>query len=345
MPKGNNTINKNEQYNSLFDKGIQIIASAFNEQENYYSQKISELNNEITSLKEENLLYKKKISDFQKKIKTLSKTVCQFDIDDIDFTVNTLEKNSNSSNIDPSSQKEVINNGSSNISINSEDISNNKKLYTTSKSTFYKNVLFPPNNNINNLNINYDYDNSFNIKNLDKNQRIKSLTYYLNNDYDNNTSSAQVINLNNLGKEDNEDLKNIKTLRDSLHPNNLKNFILTNKEPKSCRDFKKKRIFSQKYLKSSKNFTKQNYENKKGDTINFNKKLKLNEDDNAQLYQKLNIFLVECKKKLTAEDYDKMIDLLNAYEGDPNFDVKKKINKILSNNHKLIRLFEDIFQS
>ena len=40
-----------------------------------------------------------------------------------------------------------------------------------------------------------------------------------------------------------------------------------------------------------------------------------------------------------------MIDLLNAYEGDPNFDVKKKINKILSNNHKLIRLFEYIFQS
>ena len=330
MPKTKNNISSNEQHKNLFDKGVQIIASAFNEQENYYSQKILELNNEITNLKEENILYKTKLSDLQIKIKALSKNIRQIDIDNIESSPNSLEKNSNNSNIDSSFQKTTINNGNNNITINNENINNinnNQKLYNTFKSNIYKNTLLEPKNNYNHINTNYDYNSSLNINNLEENQRINSFPYYINNEYDKDA------------------LNNLKTIRDNSHSNNTKNFYLNNRESKSSHNFKKKRIFTQKYFKNSQNYTKNNYDSKERESDNFGKQLKFTDDKNSKLYKKLNEFLTECKKKLTAEEYDKMIDLLKAYEKDSNFDVRKKVNKIISSNLKLVRLFEDIFES
>ena len=347
MPKGSNNINTNEQRNSLFEKGIQIIARAFNEQENYFTHKILELNSEITNLKEENLLYKTKLSDLQNKIKTLSKTVCQIDIDNAESSMNTLEKNSTNSNIELSSQKKINNNGKKNIYVNNENINNNnKKSYSNIKSNAYKNALFPfsTEKTYKPFNTNYDYNDNFDIKKLGENQQVNSMPYYINNENNINASSFDTMKINNLKIDDNEALKNLK-LRDTANSNIVKNSFINNQEPKTSRDFKKKKFFSQKCLKNANNFIKNSYDNKECESINYNNDLKVTNENNTHLYQKLNEFLTECKKKLTAEDYDKMIDLLKAYESDSNFDFRKKVINIISNNRRLVELFEDIFES
>lgn len=79
------------------------------------------------------------------------------------------------------------------------------------------------------------------------------------------------------------------------------------------------------------------------DEIYF-KDMKISGDSNSKLYKKLNIFLEECKIKLNALDYEKIINLLKTFEIDSNIDVRKKVKKILNNNHKLCKLFDNIFE-
>ena len=73
--------------------------------------------------------------------------------------------------------------------------------------------------------------------------------------------------------------------------------------------------------------------------------MKISGDNNSKLYKKLNNFLEECKAKLNAIDYENVIDLLKSFEIDSNIDVRKKVKKIINNNHKLCKLFDNIFES
>ncbi len=74
------------------------------------------------------------------------------------------------------------------------------------------------------------------------------------------------------------------------------------------------------------------------------KDMKISGDSNCKLYKKLNNFLEECKIKLNALDYENIINLLKSFEIDSNIDVRKKVKKILNNNHKLCKLFDTIFE-
>ncbi len=80
------------------------------------------------------------------------------------------------------------------------------------------------------------------------------------------------------------------------------------------------------------------------DEIYF-KDMKISGDNNSKLYKKLNIFLEECRVKLNALDYENIINLLKSFEIDSNVDVRKKVKKILNNNHKLCKLFDNIFEA
>ena len=79
---------------------------------------------------------------------------------------------------------------------------------------------------------------------------------------------------------------------------------------------------------------------------NENEDLKENKErNNSSMYKKLNLFLEKCKVKLNALDYEKVIKLLKYYENDSSVEVKQKIKKIISNNKKLCKKFDDIFES
>ena len=79
------------------------------------------------------------------------------------------------------------------------------------------------------------------------------------------------------------------------------------------------------------------------DEIYF-KDMKISGDNNSKLYKKLNNFLEECKIKLNALDYENVINLLKSFEIDSNIDIRKKVKKFLNNNHKLCKLFDNIFE-
>ena len=73
-----------------FQKGIQIILEAFNEQKKQYikiintmNEKIISLEQQINTLKEENALYQNKLYNLQKNIKCISKSICQLKDDEI----------------------------------------------------------------------------------------------------------------------------------------------------------------------------------------------------------------------------------------------------------------------
>jgi len=79
------------------------------------------------------------------------------------------------------------------------------------------------------------------------------------------------------------------------------------------------------------------------DEIYF-KDMKISGDNNSNLYKKLNNFLEECKIKLNALDYENVINLLKSFEIDSNIDIRKRVKKFLNNNHKLCKLFDNIFE-
>ena len=73
-----------------FQRGIQIIIEAFNEQKKQYIKIINSMNERINSLehivnklKEENSFYQNKLQNLQKNIKCISKSICQLKDDEI----------------------------------------------------------------------------------------------------------------------------------------------------------------------------------------------------------------------------------------------------------------------
>ena len=73
-----------------FQRGIQIIIEAFNEQKKQYIKIINSMNERINSLehivnklKEENSFYQNKLQTLQKNIKCISKSICQLKDDEI----------------------------------------------------------------------------------------------------------------------------------------------------------------------------------------------------------------------------------------------------------------------
>ena len=86
-----------------FQKGIQIILEAFNEQKKQYikiintmNEKIISLEQQINTLKEENTLYQNKLYNLQKNIKCISKSICQLKDDEI--LINDSDNNNNKIN-------------------------------------------------------------------------------------------------------------------------------------------------------------------------------------------------------------------------------------------------------
>ena len=86
-----------------FQKGIQVILEAFNEQKKQYMNIINSMNEkmillekQINKLKEENAFYQNKLHTLQKNIKCISKSICQLKDDEI---LNNEEINDNSNNI------------------------------------------------------------------------------------------------------------------------------------------------------------------------------------------------------------------------------------------------------
>ena len=83
-------INGNKIDIKEFERGIQNIIEAFNEQKKQYiaiinsmNEKIISLEQQINTLKEENALYQNKLYNLQKNIKCISKSICQLKDDEI----------------------------------------------------------------------------------------------------------------------------------------------------------------------------------------------------------------------------------------------------------------------
>ena len=73
-----------------FQKGIQMILEAFNEQKKQYINIINSMNEkmilleqQVSKLKEENAFYQNKLHTLQKNIKCISKSICQLKDDEI----------------------------------------------------------------------------------------------------------------------------------------------------------------------------------------------------------------------------------------------------------------------
>ena len=86
-----------------FQKGIQMILEAFNEQKKQYLNIINSMNEkmilleqQISKLKEENAFYQNKLHTLQKNIKCISKSICQLKDDEI---LNNDVINDNNDNI------------------------------------------------------------------------------------------------------------------------------------------------------------------------------------------------------------------------------------------------------
>ena len=384
MPK---KVNENIQQ-SLLDKGLKLIVSAFNEQKKEFSKTIFEQEIEIKKLKEENNVYKKKLSALHKKLYTISKTFCEIDID-TEETKDQIEENHNKS-----LQKEFSTLNNIYHKKNKNDSFNNQKpiLYKNHKSSFQeekKSSLFSnrikPRREQNNKNSSISHHN---------------LKYYLfnNNNRDYNNYNKYIGNLNYLKKrkytndtkEYGESDNNYNNNNNSYFIESPKEIIVNNyEESKTDRDCLHNRNFSEKFLNIKVNNNKKENNNEiseilDNNNISFNNgnnnDLKINninnnendiegkngkyednlsskitnedeylkeskEQSNSSIYNKLNAFLEKCKLKLNALDYEKIIKILKYYENDSNIDIKQKIKKIINNNNKLCKLFDDIFES
>ena len=382
MPKNN----KEQKDQSLLDKGFKIILCAFNEQKKEYSKNIVQLESEIKKLKEENYIYKNKLTLLQQKLNSLSKTVCVLDADDEESKNEIDKKILESKKIMATVNNEYKNN------VNKTKKKNNS---VGNKFTLYKNFLLH----------NKNYNCPQNIEDGDsKNSNVKANSNFQYNlkykiDSPKNSAYNKVIeNLNYLKRKTNFQNDNSYTHNSLLMENTPKEINNNNicEESRTDRDFRKRKIFSEKFLeinkkKHSKNNTF-NINNKMRQILNMNnnsssanvndsneitnsnnkkneddlyrknndfssnicsknseddtyfKDMKISGDNNSKLYKKLNIFLEECKVKLNALDYENVINLLKSFEIDSSIDVRKKVKKIINNNHKLCKLFDNIFE-
>ena len=142
-----------------FQKGIQVILEAFNEQKKQYMNIINSMNEkmillekQINKLKEENAFYQNKLHTLQKNIKCISKSISQLKDDEI---LNNEEINDNSSN-----------NADKNVKNSSFDKNNYLKLISDKNKDLQK---------IHNLN-KIDAQNARNKNH--KNKYINELNYY-----------------------------------------------------------------------------------------------------------------------------------------------------------------------
>ena len=105
-----------------FQKGIQVILEAFNEQKKQYMNIINSMNEkmillekQINKLKEENAFYQNKLHTLQKNIKCISKSICQLKDDEIlnneefnDNSNNNVDKNVKNSSYDKNNYLKII---------------------------------------------------------------------------------------------------------------------------------------------------------------------------------------------------------------------------------------------
>ena len=332
MPKKNNE----DLQQTLLNKGIEIVLSAFNEQKKEFKKTIYELEKENSKLKEENNIYKNKLSILHKKLSKISKTFYDIDIEDEETKVQANENINNNNN---NYVKET-----------------GKNTCPNRKSILYKNFY--------SQNKDHNYT-SYIAKNIKENGERKK-----------NNANYQ-YNLKNIFNQQNNDCLNyfrrnidIKRLNDSTSysvENNSKEIKLDDyNESNTSRKFPKKNIFSEKFIKN-KNKEIQETSNNSNDTniLNFNNKNDIknkennyinnadiiptsNEDEmttesRALNYKKLNTFLEKCKVKLNALDYEKILNIFKSFGNNSNIDAEKKIKKIINNNHKLCKLFDDLF--
>ena len=147
-----------------FQKGIQVILEAFNEQKKQYMNIINTMNEkmillekQINKLKEENAFYQNKLHTLQKNIKCISKSICQLKDDEI---LNNEEFNDNSNN-----------NVDKNVKNSSYDKNNYLKIISDKNKDLQK---------VHNLN-KIDAQNARNKNH--KNKYINELNYYTREEY------------------------------------------------------------------------------------------------------------------------------------------------------------------
>lgn len=347
MPKKNNE----EIQQSLLDKGVEIIISAFNEQKNEFTKAIYELETENNKLKEENNIYKNKLSILHKKLSKISKTFCDLDMDDEESKIQTNDNQ---------------------ITLNNFLPENKKNNFINRKSALYKN-FFSQNKNSNYSSFQGETKYSHMPKRAEQNddQNKYHSNYHYNLKYilnqQNNDFNKMMGNLNYLKKRKN----NSKNKNQKIHTNNSSSYLIENNskeldinnynESKTDRDYKYKKGLSEKYLNIKKNQTKilnnndiiseninDNINNKNDSDINtetnkFDKIFRNSSENSSSFDKKLKIFLEKCKVKLNALDYEKIINLFKSFENNSSIDIRKKVKKIINNNQKLCNLFDDIF--
>lgn len=182
-----------------------------------------------------------------------------------------------------------------------------------------------------------------------------------NNNFSRNNRTSLGNNISNIKKKfktnifndtvenkKNNDVKNINNNHKRTYSNNYKNL-------KYMINYQKKPIYKKafNYLRNNTNNISENISNDfEMNNNNLEEKIDLkdmeisNDNDNdSKLYNKLNLFLEECKSELNALDYENVLELLKSFETDSDIDIKKKIKSIISNRNKLIKLFDSIFDS
>ncbi len=347
MPKKNNE----EIQQSLLDKGVEIIISAFNEQKNEFTKAIYELETENNKLKEENNIYKNKLSILHKKLSKISKTFCDLDMDDEESKIQTNDNQITLNNFLPDSKKNNFINRKSALYKNFLSQNKNSNYSSFQGETKYSHMpkRAEQNDDQNKYHSNYHYN----------------LKYILNQQ--NNDFNKMMGNLNYLKKRKN----NSKNKNQKIHTNNSSSYLIENNskeldinnynESKTDREYKYKKGFSEKYLNIKKNQTKilnnndiiseninDNINNKNDSDINtetnkFDKIFRNSSENSSSFDKKLKIFLEKCKVKLNALDYEKIINLFKSFENNSSIDIRKKVKKIINNNQKLCNLFDDIF--
>ena len=332
MPKKNNE----ELQQTLLNKGIEIVLSAFNEQKKEYKKTIHELEKENNKLKEENNIYKNKLSILHKKLSKISKTFCDIDMEDEEAKD---QANENQNNINNNYIKET-----------------GKNTCPNRKTVLYKNFY--------SQNKDHNYT-SYITKNIKENDERKK-----------NNGNYQYNLKNIFNQQNNECLNffkrniDIKKLNDSTSysvENNSKEFNINDyNESNTSRKYLRTNNFSEKFLKI-KNKEIQETSNNSNDTniLNFNNKNDIKNKENNYInnidiiptsneeeistenrilnYKKLNTFLEKCKVKLNALDYEKILNIFKSFGNNSNIEAEKKIKKIINNNHKLCQLFDDLF--
>ena len=264
MQKSNNV--QIEQ--NLLDKGLNIIICAFNEQKKEYAKNLLQLESELKKLKEENFIYKNKLTILQQKLNTLSKTVCDLDIES-EESKNQMEKKL----MDSKKMMATVNNEFNNIYRNRK-----KNNSVSNKFSLYKNFL------LQNKNINAPEQPQGEAKTL--NHKAFSNNYHFNlkgvidsnkTSYNKAIGSLHYLKRNKITSQNDNSFAHNSFLVENTPKDVDANLF---EESRTDRDFYKRRMFSEKDLKISKK--------KRGKNYNNNKKELLLNNNNTKIYNTNN---------------------------------------------------------